>query len=151
MNLPVVAAEMVKDGLEAVFHEATEELPSDRIDIEIEVSGFDEPLSLQVTEIDIDREAMPEVEMYQIWAGLPQTLTADDLSDAISRLPALNILTPLIGFNVNEDEGFAYFRHVGLAPEVNPGRVITEACWLAAFALEHFAIILIEGLDEEGD
>lgn len=149
MDLPAIAEEMIADGLEAVFNVATEELPSDRIDIEVEVAGFDEPLSLQVTQVDVDGEAMPEVEMYQIWAGIPESLTPEAVEEAVLRLPALNILTPLIGFNVNVDEDFGFFRYIGLAPEMNPGRVVTEACWLAAFALEHFALILVEGVDEE--
>lgn len=149
MDLPAIAAEMVADGLEAVFNAATEELPSDRIDIEVEVFGFDEPLSLQVTHVEVDGDAMPEVEMYQIWAGIPEVLTQEAIEEAVLRLPALNILTPLIGFNVNVDEAFSFFRYVGLAPETNPGRVVTEACWLAAFALENFALILIDGVDED--
>jgi hypothetical protein len=151
MDLPAIAAEMVADGLEAVFNEATEELPSDRIDVELEVTDFNEPLFMQVTQIDVDSEAMPEVEMYQIWVGIPEPLTPDALADAISRLPALNILTPLIGFNVNVEENFGYFRHVGLAPESKPGRVMTEAVWLAAFAIEHFAGVLVYGMDEDDE
>lgn len=140
MDLRLISAEMVLDGLDAEFLDATEELPSDRINVLLLVDGFDDEIVLQVTEVETDPEDMPGVEMFQLWAAIPVELDEAAVERVTRFLPAVNTLTPLIGFSVLPEEGIAYFRHVGMVsagPESIPA--IVQSVWMAHFALDHLA------------
>lgn len=153
MDLRALANTLIADNLDAAFRPATPDMPSDRIDVMLPVGGFDEPFTIQLTEIDTDPEAMPGVEMYQIWAPIPVVFDAESIPSVVAMLPAINVLTPLPAFNVDGGERFAYLRSIGLVDaECDPGRVITEAVWLVGFALEqHAATIVALGTAGEGE
>ncbi len=144
MNLRSINETLIADNLMATFKEATDELPSDRIDVRLPVQGFDEPFTIQLTEIETDPEAMRGVGMYQIFAPIPVTVDEAGLAQVTSALPAINTLTSLGAFSVDPDERFAYLRYVGLVDDdCDPGRVITEALWLTGFTLEHHAATIL--------
>lgn len=140
MDLRTLTQDLIAENLVATFEEATPDLPSDRIDIRLPVTGFDEPFTIQLTEIDTDPESMPGVDMFQIWAAIPVILDESALENVVASLPAINTLTALGAFSVDSDERFAYLRHVGLVDEdCDSARVITESVWLVGFSLEHHA------------
>ena len=83
MDLVAVAAAMAADGLLAGFEPATEDLPAERIEVHFPVDGLDEPVLIQVTAIEHDRDSMEGVEAYQVYAPIPAILGDDGLADAI--------------------------------------------------------------------
>ena len=118
----------------------TDDAPSDRVDVELAVDGFDEPVRLQVTEIDTDPEEMPGVQMFQLWAPFPAEYDAAAIERVTQFLPAANTITPLIGFSVLADEGMVFFRHVGVVPDHTESlKAVVQSVWLAHFALDHLA------------
>ena len=143
MDLVALAAAMAADGLLAGFEPATEDMPADRIEVHFPVDGLDEPVLIQVTAIEHDRDSMGGIEGYQVYAPIPAILGDDGLADAIEALPLINEATPLIGFSVSIEERFPYFRHVGLvAAGDEQAAVIREAVWLAGLALDQHASTL---------
>lgn len=149
MDLVALAAAMAADGLLAGFEPATEDLPADRVVVHFPVDDLDEPVLIQVTEIDHDRDAMSGLDLYQVYAPIPAVLDDDGLAEAIAALPEINALTPLIGFSVSVEERFPYFRYVGLVPTgEEQAAVVTETVWLAGFALEQHAATFLESADE---
>ena len=145
MDLVAVAAAMAADGLAASFEPATEDLPADRIEVHFPVDGLDEPVLIQVTAIEHDRDSMGGIEGYQVYAPIPAIFDDDGLAEAIAALPDINAATPLIGFNVSIEERFPYFRHVGLAAAGDEQvAVVREAVWLTGLALDQHASTLAE-------
>lgn len=149
MDLVALAAAMAADGLLAGFEPATEELPADRVVVQFPVDGLDEPVLIQVTEIEHDRDAMSGLDLFQVYAPIPTVLDDDEMAEAIAALPEINASTPLIGFSVSVEERFPYFRYVGLVPAGDEqAAVVVETVWLAGFALEQHAATFLESADE---
>lgn len=152
MDLELLTAELVLDGIDAEFGVATDDLPSDRVDVLLQVDGFTDRISLQITQIETDPDAMPGVEMFQLWAAFPLELTGEGVERVARFLPVVNTMTPLVGFNVLPDERLVYFRHVGIVSD-QPVAVaaILRSVWLAHYALDHLAAGIVQVATDLGE
>jgi hypothetical protein len=138
MNLLTLKDNISEDGLPASFEPATEGFDAERVNVKLDIDGFAEPLTLQITEIETDQ--IKDLEMVQLYAPISIELGEAQARDILQILPEINEAVPLIGFNIHPEEKFVYFRHVMLVPEGNIGlKVVTEGTWMAHFALDMFA------------
>lgn len=129
-----------EEHLPAIVEDATDAIDADHVKVAIEIDGFSEPLVLQIMHVETDPEVMSGLEMIQLYAPIPVELTEEAVEQIVWTLPEINEVVPLIGFNLHLEDNFVYFRHVLLAPEGEAGRrVVTEAVWMARFALDTFA------------
>jgi len=145
MDFRVLEQVLTDDDLSAVFEPATEEFDTDRVDVAIDIEGFDEPLVLPITQIEVESDDESEFEMIQIFVPIPLELNEKAVDDIVGLLPDVNQQVPLIGFNVHLEEQFVYFRHVMLAPEGETGaQLVTEAVWLSQYAVDTFALQFLE-------
>ncbi len=145
MDFRVLEQVLTDDDLSAVFEPASEEFDTDRVDVAIDIEGFDEPLVLQITQIEVETDDEPEFEMIQIFVPIPLELKEEAVDEIVGVLPDINQQVPLIGFNVDLEERFVYFRHVMLSPEGETGaQLVTEAVWLSQYAVDTFALQFLE-------
>ncbi len=148
MDFRVLEQVLTDDDLSAVFEPASEEFDTDRVDVAIDIEGFDEPLVLQITQIEVESDDEQEFEMIQIFVPIPLELKEEAVDEIVGVLPDINQQVPLIGFNVDIvdiEERFVYFRHVMLAPEGETGaQLVTEAVWLSQYAVDTFALQFLE-------
>ncbi len=152
MDFRVLEQVLNDDDLSAAFEAASEEFDTDRVDVAIDIEGFDEPLVLQITQIEVESDDEPEFEMIQIYVPIPLDLNEEAVDDIIGVLPDVNQQVPLIGFNVHLEEQFVYFRHVMLSPEGETGtKMVTEAVWLSQYAVDTFALQFLEFAQSESD
>ena len=148
MDFRVLEQVLNDDDLSAAFEAASEEFDTDRVDVAIDIEGFDEPLVLQITQIEVESDDEQEFEMIQIFVPIPLELKEEAVDEIVGVLPDINQQVPLIGFNVDIvdiEERFVYFRHVMLAPEGETGaQLVTEAVWLSQYAVDTFALQFLE-------
>ncbi len=142
MDLETIQELILLEGIEASFEPATTELPSDRVNVPLRLENLPELLQLQIIKVPkINDSDLPGVEMVQYYVPLP-VLVDDAVVDEVLRLlPAVNLASPLNGFNYDEDAQAIYFRYLLLVPEGAGkeilGPVILETLWLVFFVLDN--------------
>ena len=152
MNFPALVKVLTADDLDAAFEPASEEFDADHVNVAMAIDGFSEPLTLQITQIEVESDNESDFEMIQIYVPIPLELDEESADDIIGVLPDVNQEVPLIGFNVHPEEKFLYFRHVMLSPKGKIGaQMITEAAWLSQFAVDTFALQFLEFAQSEPD
>ncbi len=140
MDLAALCDVLDADGLTAVFEPESAEFDADRVDVALEIEGFADPLTLQITQVETNPDTLPDLEMAQLYAPIPIEFDEDSVQAILEVLPDVNEAVPLIGFNLHLEESFVYFRHVMLVPVGEMGqRLITEAAWMVNFALDTYA------------
>lgn len=152
MNLKALVNVLTADTLAAAFEPASEEFDADHVNVVMDIEGFDEPITLQITEVEVESEGKSDFEMIQIYVPIPMDLDEEAADDIIGILPDVNQEVPLIGFNVHPEEKFLYFRHVMLTPKSKTGaQMVTEAVWLSQYAVDTFAQQFLEFAESESD
>lgn len=74
MNLQALVEVLTADDLSAVFEPANEEFDADRVDVAMAIDGFADPITLQITQIEIEPDSMSGFEMIQIYVPIPLEL-----------------------------------------------------------------------------
>jgi hypothetical protein len=144
MDLQALTTVLAHDELLADFIPADADIDTGRVNVALIVDGFADLLNLQITQIDIEPNSLSGLEMVQLYAPIPLELDENALAAVLEVLPEVNQAVPLIGFNVHLQEEFIYFRYVMLVPAGEIGlKLVTEATWMAHFALDNFASSLI--------
>jgi hypothetical protein len=151
MDLQQLADTLLDEGMVAVYYGVDVEREVPQVDVQLSNEAFDEPLTLSVSLVKTETDATSGFELVQLYAPIPVQLTEDDLAHLILPVLMTNEQVPLVGFNLHvEVVGFLYYRTVLLAPPGDVGlRLIVEAVWLAAFALDLHAADLIAEVREE--
>ncbi len=152
MDLAHYAIALASSGMKATFFPTDEEFDMERIEVLVDVEGFDAPLTIQVTRPPIAEEALDGLDMVQIYAPIPVELTPDQLDWMAYAVTRANELAALIGFSVREEESFLYFRTLMLLP---PGEIalkmVVEGVMRTHYTLDLHAAILIEGALEDDE
>ena len=152
MNFQALVKVLTADDLSSVFEPADEDFDADHVNVTMDIDGFAEPLTLQITQIEVESDDMSGFEMIQIYVPIPLELDEESVDDLVGVLPDVNQAVPLIGFNVHLEEKFMYFRHVMLTPKGKTGaQMIAEAVWLSQFAVDTFAHQFLEFAESESD
>jgi hypothetical protein len=152
MDLDALQRVLFEDGLAAILEPRDEELDADRVSVALNVEGFEDPLVMQITQVETDPDDLEGMELIQLYAPIPVPVEEDAVDEILGTLPEVNELVPLIGFNLHLDDQFVYYRHVMLVPAGEVGQqVVTEGVWLAHFALDAFAGGLARMAQLEGD
>lgn len=157
MELSHYAIALAAAGMKATFFPTDAEFDVERIEVLVDVDGFEEPLTILVTQPPVGEGALDGLDLVQIYAPIPVELTDDQLVWMALAVSRANELAALVGFSVREEESFLYFRTLMLLP---PGEIalkmIVEGVMRTHYTLDLHAAILIEGAfededDEEGD
>lgn len=141
MDLEEVRDLLFKETFAATFEPATEDLPSDRVNVEFEVERIASPLQLQIIQIpEGANDQAAGVAMYQFYVPIPIEVSEAAADEVRLLLPTVNLVAPLMGFNLHETEGFVYFRYVLLTPaSAAAGPTIARTVWLIYFTLDNLA------------
>jgi len=146
MDLEDVRDLLFRETFAATFDAATAELPSDRVNVSLDVERIASPLQLQIIQIPASpNDQAAGVAMYQFYVPIPIGVSEAAADEVRRLLPAVNLVAPLMGFNLHEDEGFVYFRYVLLTPaSATAGPTIARTVWLIYFTLDNLAADVAE-------
>ena len=112
MDFPALVKVLTADDLNAAFEPASEEFDADHVNVAMDIEGFADPLTIQITQIEVESDSMSGFEMIQIYIPIPLELDEESVDEIVGVLPDVNQQVPLIGFNVHPEENFLYFRHL---------------------------------------
>ena len=144
MDLSKLQRVLFEDGLAAIFEPQDQEVDADRVSLALDVNGFADPLTLQITQIETAPGDLSDLELVQLYAPIPVPIDQVRMGEILEALPEINEAVPLIGFNLHMEDLFTYYRHVMLVPVGQIGlQVVKEGVWLAHFALDAFAAGLV--------
>ena len=157
MDLQTILKALTKDGLTLEHQDATDEIPSDRLLMLVELEGRSEEEALVAEMMFIPglEEELDDSDLLQFFAIVADELDETAQAAIRSALPQLNLNLPIGYFNLQEEDGFAYFRHVlpvprGAGPKnATVLKVIAETAWLSAFVVNQGLPVLEKAVGKQ--
>ena len=87
MDLPALTLDLCLSGLDATH---VDDEDGERIDVLVRVDAWDEPLIIQISEVDLSdgRGVGDELDLVQLYVGIPRTIDDDETRERITEAEA---------------------------------------------------------------
>jgi len=131
-----------KDNFTTKYYEHTKELPFDRLNLILPLKKQSN-LVLEMLYTPGLAGILKDFKLLQYFVRLPLEFDAQTLEPIKSLIFKLNMGIPLMGFGVNEDDLYIYFKSVTMVPNTNQAsedtlRVLIENVYMIGFIFDTF-------------
>lgn len=142
MNLIELKDILDKDNFTTKYFEPSKELPFDRLNI-ILPTDTDDNLVLETLFTQGIDQIMEGFRLYQYFVRLPFDIPQDKIEDMKTLILKMNIGLPMIGFGLNEEDSYLYFKSISLVPNKDDVSkdlidVLIENIYLISFIFTRF-------------
>jgi hypothetical protein len=142
MNIQKIKALLDNDNFTTSYFEATKELPFERLNLIMPTEIKDQLILEMLYSPDID-EVIMGYRLFQYFVRLPFDVEESQLEQIKSLILKINMGIPLMGFGVNEDDRYVYFKSILLIPnheEISDDlkSVLSENVYMISFIFNRF-------------
>lgn len=130
------------DNFTTSYFERTKALPFERVNLIMPTELKDQLLLEMLYSPDID-EVMMGFRLFQYFVRLPFDIDEGMLENIKKLVLKINMGLPLMGFGVNEDDQYLYFKHIQLIPNKQDiaedlKEVVVENVYMISFIMNRF-------------
>jgi hypothetical protein len=131
-----------KDNFTTKYFEHSKELPFDRLNLILPLKNHSN-IVLEMLYTPGLGGILKDFKLLQYFVRLPLELDIEALEPVKSLILKLNMGIPLMGFGVNEDDQYAYFKTVSMVPNTNAVndetlKVLVENVYMIGFIFDTF-------------
>ena len=139
MDLVQIQEALDSENLTTVLEEATEQIPVDRLLIELPREDSSQELQLELLFIPGLDEELEGKKLLQFFVYMPVEISQSARDELKTAILDVNLNLPLMAFGLDTENQFVYFRHVAMFGKDLAAKdleVVTELVWMVYYVVE---------------
>lgn len=141
MDLRTIKKHLEKEGFTTSLEPATEDAPLDQLFVLLQLDEPEVELILELAYVPGIEDELDDIKLLQFYAGLPFAVDEASIDRWMRLVLKSNLALPMMGFGINEEDGYLYFRFVLPLPKKpsNADRaLVVQSAWMVFFLVERF-------------